>query len=81
METTVFRARKRTRGVKGKDRRLSDQELYDLVIVLIEYNKVNPRKRWSELCEKIMTMLEMTVVYDQEGQEVLYFDDEDQTFV
>lgn len=76
MEATLFRKK----GVKGKDRKLSDQELYDMVIVLIEYNKVNPRKRWSELCEKIMTILQMTVVYDNEGQEVLYFDDEDREF-
>ena len=75
MGETVFR-----RKTIGRNRRLLDQELYDIVIALIEYNKVNPRKRWSEICEKIMTMLGMTVVYDTEGDEVLYFDDEDKEF-
>lgn len=62
-----------------KKRKLSDQELYDIVIVLVEYNKVNPRKRWSELAEKIMTLLEMNLVYE-DGNEVLSFDDEDKEF-
>lgn len=75
MEATLFRKR----SAKTKNMKLSDQELYDIVIVLIEYNKVNPRKRWSDLAEKIMNMLQMTVVYD-EGQEVLYFEDEDKEF-
>ena len=51
-----------------------------MVIVLIEYNKHNPRRRWSEIAEKIMTILQMTVVYDSEGDEVLYFNDEDKEF-
>ena len=75
MGETVFR-----RKTIGRNRRLLDQELYDIVIALIEYNKHNPRRRWSEIAEKIMTMLGMTVVYDTEGDEVLYFDDEDKEF-
>lgn len=59
--------------------RLSDQDLYDMVIVLISHNKTNPRRRWSDIAEKIMNMLSMTIVYDQ-GQEVLYFEGEDKEF-
>lgn len=73
METTLFR--KKGRG----NAKLLDNELYDVVIALISYNKINPRRRWSDIAEKIMTMLHMTVVYDN-GQEVLYFENEDKEF-
>jgi len=62
-----------------KKEQLNEQELYDIVIVLIEYNKVNPRKRWSDLAEKIMTVLKMHVISDPSCGETLCFDHEDET--
>lgn len=57
---------------------LKKSELYDVVIALITVNRINPRKRWSDIAEKIMKQLEITIIFEN-GEEVI-LDDEDKEF-
>lgn len=49
-----------------------------MVIALITVNRINPRKRWSDIAEKIMKQLEITIIFEN-GEEVI-LDDEDKEF-
>lgn len=57
---------------------LKKSELYDVVIALVTVNRLNPRKRWSDIAEKIMKQLEITIIFEN-GEEVI-LDDKDKEF-